>query len=298
MPALMRSGSWALPLREISSLACRSAGAGQELLAVGDEAFVLVAAALDAQEAPARPRWIDLGPLLPAEITAAAEGSEWEGVASDGQGNVYVLQEGPARVMGFDPTLERHTATIQLTVDKHEPGFGEQWDGDPNKRAETLVLLTDGHLLVIKQRKPIRFIEFGPANAEPLGLSEGTFLRGDAAFLPDPADVEYTVLASWGVDDETKQSFESVNDASVTADGKLYVLSSRSRRIGRVEVPVGPGEARIAIRPVWDLPDGLPGETPKDRPEGFVLPGGNEAFVAVDTKELVPNLVRVGPLGG
>ena len=53
---------------------------------------------------------------------------------------------------------------------------------DPNARAEGLLLLTSGHILVAKQMSPVYLIEFGPDGDEPVGVGDDSVLPPDRAF--------------------------------------------------------------------------------------------------------------------
>lgn len=291
MGRLETRSSTALPIGEISALATRRREGGLELLAVGDEDFGVVAADLAEDGSVGEVRRHEVGLRLPAELVAGDRGSEYEGVAADGEGNVFLLQEGPARVLALTPDLRGLRATLQLVVEPSEPGFGERWQRDENRRGEALLLLRAGHLLVAKQRDPVVLIEFGPRGDAPHGLGEG-FLAADEPFaLAGAEGGELAVLASWTLDEESGELLESVNDLSLGPDGRLYLLSSKSERLGRLERP-SPGADRARIDADWALPKRLPGGD-EAHAEGLALLPGGELVVAVDTKLAGDNLLAL-----
>ena len=163
MAALRLEARTALPLTEISAFALRQGEAGTELIAVGDDDFGVLCVPLSDDGQLGESKRCDLWRKLPMDVVASSDGSQFEGVACDGDGHVLVLQEGPARVLVLSRRLDTLLHTIRLIVDPDEPDFGEKWHDDDNARGEGMVLLRDGHLLIAKQRKPIRLIEFGPA---------------------------------------------------------------------------------------------------------------------------------------
>jgi len=61
----------------------------------------------------------------------------------------FVLQEGTDRILVFDASLATLDGTITLSVPIDQPDFGAEWHKDPNSRGEGLLLLRNGHLLVL-----------------------------------------------------------------------------------------------------------------------------------------------------
>jgi hypothetical protein len=293
MTRLASEDTWALPLKELSALALRRLPSrARELIAVSDDDYTVVSAKLSDDDEPAQAVSHPLAEQLPHTVTDATEGSEFEGVACDSGGLVFVLQEGPARVLVLSPDFRALRQTIQLRVSPDEPGFGAEWHDEPNKRGEGLLLMRNGHLLVVKQRKPVRFIEFGPAS-EPGGIESQSLLGPDRRFdLPQGEQADFDVLASWPLHDDCRDRFESINDLAVGDDGRLYVLSSKSRRIGRVEPHVGIDEDSVRLSDEWDLPERLPGGG-KGKPEGLTILDGLRPLVSIDTKKSGDNLVRL-----
>jgi hypothetical protein len=293
--ALHLESRTALPLIEISAFALREGEHGTELIAVADDDFGVLCVPFSDDGGFGECDRHELLRTLPTDVVAESDGSEFEGVACDGEGLVLLLQEGPARVLVLSRGLDRLLHTIHLSVPPDEPEFGESWNDDANARGEGILLLRHGHLLIAKQRKPIRLIEFGPSGDDPLGLSPDTVLPANAPFElpPSGGEAEFAVLASWGLakgDDEDE--FESVNDMACDTEGRLFVLSSRSRRIGCIEETLRADEERAKLARVWDLPAGTPGGA-DDRPEALALPFPGAALIGVDTKRPGDNLAFI-----
>jgi hypothetical protein len=184
-------------------------------------------------------------------------------------------------------------AVIALVVEDDDAEWKEHWLEHPNSRGEALVLLRDGHVLVIKQKDPLRLIEFGPAGSTPLGLGAARFLAPDAGFeIERGARAEYAPLESWELDVGQHGPVESINDAAV-ADGELYVISRASRRVARLRSEVEPSDEAVRVEASWTLPADVA------EPEGLVLLEGLVPIVADDRPERDPardNVFLLEPL--
>lgn len=293
--ALSLESRTALPLTEISAFGLRRGEEGTELIAVADDDFGVLRVPLGDDGGLGEVDRCELWRTLPLDLVADSDGSEFEGVACDGEGRVLLLQEGPERVLVLSAGLDRLLQSIRLVVEPDEPEFGTRWHADDNARGEAMLLLRDGHLLIAKQRKPIRLIEFGPPGDDPLGISPDTMQPAGAPFAVPTGDTEvsYAVLASWGLaDGELEDDFESINDMATDAEGRLFVLSSRSRRIACIEERLPPAGDRARFAAVWDLPDGTPGGE-DERPEALALPAAGDALIGVDTKVPGDNVALV-----
>jgi hypothetical protein len=196
---------------------------------------------------------VELGALVRGPTPEPDEGSQWEAVTADASGRVFVLEEHPGHVFVFAPALDALVAALAHEM-PDEDGWQRAWAEDKNRRGEGFALLKGGHALVAKQKKP-RLIEFGPHGHEPAGLSPDTLLSAGEAF--EIAGAELSPLASWGLGDADAERFENVCDAAVSDQGALYLVSSKSRRIARVE-PAAPSDYHAALIDFADLPREIP----------------------------------------
>jgi hypothetical protein len=193
--------------------------------------------------------------------------------------------------------LER---VLRLVVDPAHEEIHRAWAADDNARGEGLLLLREGHLVVAKQKDPVALLEFGPEGAAALGVSQDTLLGpGDNFALPGEDDermfLPYTFLHAWPLHGE---HLKSINDLAVGPDGALHCLSAASRRIGRIEGRLAPGEHRLHQEETWDRAcDLLEGEGGEDRKaEGLVFLPDGTPLVALDTKLSGDNLLVLEPL--
>lgn len=269
MPECELKKRFRLDLEEVSALCARPhADGGAELLAVGDEDFAVVAATLvgDGLEDARR---TELGDSLDDDVRHRNSGSEWEAVAADGEGRVFVVSESSAEVVVLSPDLKSQVHTIELDVHMGPDRRARQLLGDENAGPEGIVLLADGHLLVAKQRDPILLIEFGPD--DPVARDERTKL------VP---------LRSWRLREDDEEEVESVNDLALDGQGRLHAVSSRSRCIYELRLDTDEDKVRIAQR--WHLPDEIePGR--KRRAEGLAFDGQDRPVVAIDSRQLDEN---------
>src|SRR4051812_42800177 len=104
MTVLGTQQQWALPLLELSSLCVSRAGASR-VLGVGDEAFAVMQASIANVGIATPGEATPLDGVLAAEELASPDGSEFEGVSLDDDGNVYILREGPSVVLVLDAGL-------------------------------------------------------------------------------------------------------------------------------------------------------------------------------------------------
>ena len=280
-----------LPLEELSGLSVRRTEeySHGELLAVGDERFVVVTAELTPY-GPQEPHPQELGRRVAPENGGVSEESEWEGIDADGEGRVFVLQESTGRIFVLSPDLDRLVHTIHL-----EPQGGPEAEAsdllkDPRAGPEALLLLEDGHLLVVKQRAPVRFIEFGPsAEEKPRGLLPDSYLADRRPFSVSAGDrTALRPVRSWTLPEKDEHIAKSVNDVAVDDRGELHIISSESSCIYRLE-KVRPDEDRVRVTDRWLLPDELK-LSDERKAEGLAFDRLGSPVVAVDAKDDEDNL--------
>jgi hypothetical protein len=267
MCALAIDASARLDCHELSSLCL---GRGGELLGVGDASFRIARG--------------ELGPLRGGARSASLrklvedrsdERSQWEGIAVDAVGHVFVLQEHagrdrPSHVFVFPPDLDALVGVVELHVPEGDEHWRRSWRADPNARGEAVLLLGHGHLLVVKQAEPIRLIEFGPPDEQPLGLGPAQ-LAGAPFVSGRPSVVRYEPLGSWKLEPGDEPPLESVNDATVWEDS-LYVVSRRSRRVARLRLE----SDALVVAQSWKLPKAI------ENPEGLAILADASPVVADD----------------
>lgn len=270
--------AWDLRIDEVSGLGRRRnpATGRTELLAVGDRGTAV--ATIPADEAGRLPRAgkhrraADRFRVrgLPAALGGADGQSDWEGVAGDADGRIFILREAGATVLVVSPTFE-YERSIQL-----------RWDGRGEESLESLLLLADGHLLSASQGTPLRLLEFAAPGERALGLGPSAALPADQV-MQLPRSSELHCVASWDI---SSAPARSANDLA-TAGDHLFVLSSASRCIVRLRLP-SPGSGRLGsdrLEPdgVRHLPEEL-ASSRDEKPEGLLVDSRLGILVGVDRR--------------
>ncbi len=270
--------AYTLPMRELSGLARRATtDGGFELLTIGDAADAIGLVRLPEH---------DGGPVAFAHADLAglrrAEGApQWEAIMTDRVGQVAVLQERPGGVAFLSPQLDRLLGTLRFDITERDvPG----WDRDENSRGEGLLLLANGHFLLVKEKRPPLLIELGPAG-KPAGGVDIDLLREGTLTVPTPG-ATFSPLAVWRFDEDT---LRDVSDIAVSSSGRLYVLSDEERAIAELQLPLVPGTELVVSR-TWKLPKRI------TKPEGFVVLDGEIPVVVSDAGQGEENLFVLEPL--
>ena len=267
-------------LREISGLCVRRAERGLQVLAIGDEEFAVVVLDVDDGAVGHRMRRVDVRAIC-AGLGKKRGGSQWEAVAADGEGRVLVLQENPGTVFVLSPSLDAVSATVAL-----EPGdsnLARDWEEDENSRGEGMVVLSNGHLLIVKEKRPALLVEFGPDGAAPAGVRPDVLVP--APFVPR-VDA-FVPLAAWAIDDGP----EDLSDAAVSPDGHLYLLSDADRCLLQLIPDLRPAAGAVRASARWDLPKKI------KKPEGLAFLPDGSPVVACDRDDDGVALFVLEPIG-
>jgi hypothetical protein len=280
--------NWRVDLEEVSALCVRRAsGNRQELVAVGDEDFVIHTAVLQGDSLRHRRRE-SVRDVLPVKVSKGGDGSEWEAVAADGAGRIFALRESTATVFVFSPSLAELEHTIRLDVEGSDDVHARRLLDDPNAGPEGMLLLEGGHLLAVKQRDPIVVIEFGPRDEPQKGLSGDAYLPVDRSFeLSDGSRTTLHPLASWELDAGAEATVESANDLALDDRARLHAVSSKSRCIYELD-PADARSGRLSIAHLWQLPGELQAGNDR-RAEGLTFDDQGRPLVAIDVKDRKEN---------
>ena len=215
-----------LQLDQVSALCVRRDGDGaEELVAVGDEDFAVLTAALDGGRLTAQ-ETANVGDALDDPPGK----SDWEAVATDATGRVFAIAESSADVIVLSRSLQRQLHRIVLKPEEGPDRRARKLLEGDNRGPEGFLLRAGGHLLVVKQRKPILLIEFGPRQDRVRGLGAAARLGPESEFELSPGDeTELFPLHSWELSDE--EAVGSANDLAIDTGGRLYAISSRTHCI-------------------------------------------------------------------
>lgn len=267
-----------LPVREASALAVLRRGDKEHLVAVGDrDASLALSELRDGR--PQEWRVVDMAPAFEA---VDADGTQLEAVASDAQGHLLLAQEDPSRVFVLDLDSKAITHVLDLDASTNEE-LHEVWERDDNSKVESIVPGPGGHLLVVKEKKPICIAMFAPAATSPAKLVDLHTVPGDWAGGLEPGSGSLQAVGSWPAG-KSVQRLGDISDATIGPDGALYLLSDQSAAIARLAELPEPGE-KIKAAEVWEI-EGWP-----DKCEGIAFDSQGYCYVAVDSPKAEKNLL-------
>jgi uncharacterized protein YjiK len=257
-----------LPIAEVSGLGqrARGRGRGDELLAVGDASAILVTFDLDRRGRPTSVSTHDLSSVV------GGGARQWEGVAGDGDGRVFLLSETARSIVVVDRDLARvvHTMTFR---------------GIENP--EGLVLLANGHVLVAEEKEPAGVVELAPGSQAAAGYSAALALGRRAFALPQGATSELAIVKRWRWKDRDAASLGDVSELAVDAQGRLVLLGDQKRQVVRVERDLSPDEDRLDVKAVLRLGNDV------DKPEGLLFAGGFLLVASDEPRAAKPSLFTV-----
>lgn len=287
-----------IPLREVSGLTLvRTRDGAAHVAAVGDRgAEVALASVVDGALTD---DWVTRE--LPAQRTAdvGAAPDQLEAVAADGAGGVLVVQEWPNRGLYLAAGHAQVAARIDLVMPgahdhRDEPGLGrlrESWSDPEGSHTEGVVLLRDGHLLVVKEKDPSALIEFGPRGATAAGFGSDRWLGPGQAWLTEEGDLELVALAAWYPERSLADECPDFSDAELTGAG-LAVLSDQGSAIAllpRRAPAADPFDGRFGAEVVLRV------KKVADKPEGIAALPGGDLLIACDRKSKTKRNLFVVP---
>ena len=230
-----------VPLREVSGICLRRSGNGRmSLIAVGDRAAKIAWFSLSHNDR-GRIEWHTSSIAKLAGSELPKHDPQIEAVCADGAGRILLLQETPSRVEFIDPKASEVVASIDLAVEGHDEIAGA-WSDPKGSRGEGAVLLPGGHLLVVKEKKPAAFIEFGPPHSQSRGLVRGGALADGQRWPIKKGHHRFVALAIWRPGKTLAKTCADFSDLEIGPDGYLYLLSDKSSTIARLDdLPAGGG---------------------------------------------------------
>jgi hypothetical protein len=263
-----------IPVPEVSGLCALDGEGPVALVALGDDRVSMAIAQVD-----------DSGGLGAWQVVTADDVgatrqerfTQLESVALDGAGRAWVLTEGTSLLAGVD--LEARAPVAVLALDTSTiPALHATWTPDDASRAEGLVLLVDGHVLVAKEKDPAGLVELGPRGDSALGVSDDTLLPARDAF--EVTGEQLVALAWWPWHDV---ALDDLSDLAVDRSGALWVLSDQSRALARIALPLVPDQPPQLVE-VLRLPKKIA------KPEGLAFLPSELVAVADDRHDDADNL--------
>lgn len=268
-----------MPIAEVSGLGKRTLGGKTQYLAVGDARTTLVTFDVDTSGKASKITSHSLDALF------GRGASQWEAVAGDSSGAVFIMNEASDKITVLDSGLGRITHTIQLSVPEGH-ALSKAWKRDPNSHAEGMVLLSNGHILAVKEKDPVALIEFAPEGEDAAGY-DTTFALGNAAFkLPRGGSSKMVAAKHWVLKSSDVNQVSDVSELALDVDGRLLLLTDQGRAIVRVERGLRVDEDKMDLKSFHKLPSSV------DKPEGLVM-AGSTPMVAIDAREAGDTLFSI-----
>lgn len=269
---------------ELSGLAWRKdpETGKRDLIAVGDRNHALYL--IDWENRKYRSnievKKIGLDFLKPEDLE---EQSEWESVFSDSTGRVFIISESPAKILVISNDFTKLDHVVELS----------QGTGDDNQGYEGLLLLSNGHILAVKEKEPIQIIEYGPKNSKAQGYTTKFNIERNGMFPinKEPLRQQYFPLKKWSAEEGLAKLMGDTSGINVDINGNLYLLSDEERLIVKIGSSLSPKEETFAMVEKRTFPSAL------KRPEGMVIDNNNQVLIAIDKKKpKKPNLFLYSPI--
>lgn len=263
-----------IPIKELSGLT----RCGDKIFAVGDRDPLLV---------EWKPATSQTDPDFKLhKITGLPSDSQWEAVACDDNGRVYVLRENPPTIFALDLEKKAIHQKIDLAVDRQN---FPQWYADPNSQGEGLVVLSAKgelpHFLVLKEKLPTMLIEFGPqGQPSRIGQLSATAAQKKPltqALVPNPASFTYVPIARWDI--KFPVPIDDLSDLERNEAGHLLAISDQQPFILRLHPPDKQKSTTFIAEILWRLPTGI------KHTEGLAWDAKAGLLVGVDKKKTKDN---------
>lgn len=305
---------YTIPIAELSGLtmAINSAKKTQgeiSLYAVGDASYEVAHIRIDTSPSDAGVKPVihlyDLQGIISSQ--RANDASQWEAVATDGNGTACMLNETSSELSCFDPSFQNIRGNFTLDVSSIS-NLDLTWEERPNSRGEGMILMKKGHVLILKEKKPSMLIEFGPDGDLPMGYDTTTFLNVGDTFTglnvdksklsgrlnqPIPSPTRLVALKIWQFSKPLSKLAKDASEITVGPDKRVYLLSQESSILCRLEKTLKPNEDKVTIDhdACWKLPAEI------DKAEGIVIDELMNPWIGIDINDTSkPNLFRLSPI--
>jgi hypothetical protein len=287
-----------VPIAELSGLAIlhsstkatgtADTGGNISLFAIGDASYEIASFRINRSSEDASSHVENVAPILGKHTK---DTSQWEAVATDSLDILCMLSETRSEVSCVDLSLKEVRGTFKLDVSDIR-NLERAWQDHPNSRGEGLILMKNGHALVLKEKQPSMLVEFGPPGDAPLGFGPDTFLAAGEAFTLSRSS-HWAALKTWEFSDHLAELARDASEITLGPDGRVYLLSQESATLIRLEKTLKPDEDKVNVdrNAYWKLPAGI------EKAEGLIIDAEMHPWIGIDIKQKdKPNLFRLSPL--
>ena len=200
------------------------------------------------------------------------------------------------------------TAIKEVTLDVTSfAELKELWEKDSNSRGEGMLLLQNGHVVILKEKKPSLLIEFGPKDATAQGWNPDLFLKKDSVFLQEDKlkSIPETLVALhyWAFDESVEKSMSDMSEIAIGPDSYVYILSEASKVIARIHhtLPVqqekgkGLNKTKVSFQYLWQLPVEM--NQKEQKAEGLSFDANGNPRIGLDLEnQNAPNVFKLQKL--
>ena len=216
----------------------------------------------------------------------------FESIASDDSGRLFLLHEDRSQVFITDRKLEKIEFSIKLKISK-QMNKELRWDEKKNSGPEGITLLRNGNILIAKEKKPQRLVEFSRGQSSAFGYETKLSLENGGVFPVENLDSEntYYSVSAWKKDKGFKNLFKDVSGININKDNRLFLLSDKNHMIVDIGNSLKVNNSKVQIKKVFKLPSDF------KKAEGMVIDNNNNVIIGVDTKSsTIDNLFVLTPL--
>jgi hypothetical protein len=295
-----------VPIAELSGLAIlhsstkatgtADTGGNISLFAIGDASYEIASFRINRSSEDASSHVENVAPILGKHTK---DTSQWEAIATDSLDTLCMLSETRSEVSCVDLSLKEVRGTFKLDVSDIR-NLERAWQDHPNSRGEGMILMKNGHALVLKEKQPSMLIEFGPKGDSPMGYGPDTFLEHGEAFAmrqskpqSNPQSNIWVALKAWEFSDRLGELARDASEITLGPDGRVYLLSQESSTLIRLEKTLKASEDKITVDhdAYWKLPRGI------EKAEGLVIDAEMHPWIGIDIKQKdKTNLFRLSPI--
>lgn len=199
-------------------------------------------------------------------------GGQWESINCGNSGKAFMLQEDPSRIVIVNSELTQILGEIELS-DATDIKAELMWNNDSNSKGEGLIFAKNGNILISKEKKPFRLVEFSPLASSKEKGSE--------------RKLDKTLFAKryWKFDNSASEKLKDVSSLSYGPDKTIYLLSDKSNAIAKVGKSLPSDSNIIKVKNIYGLPSDI------KKAEALLFDPQGRPIVGIDSKKLNrPNL--------
>lgn len=281
--------SYKLPIKEISGL-CWVKGSdktNQKIAIIADDDDHVYILDWARRSKSLELKKIDLNKLAGKKFNGG-----WESIASDKTGRIFIQQEEEGNIVVLSPDLDKITHQIKLHITSNL-NKDIQWGKQKNSAGEGMLLLENGHILITKEKKPFRLIEFSANKSSSNGYNKTMSLMTNNPFPLPIKDGEHTYYSTkaWKLQSADEKKIKDVSEISLNSEGEIFLLSDKSHLVAHIESNLKTSQNELQIKKIYSLPSSF------NKAEGMVIDSKGRPIIAIDQKSVnKDNLFLLSPL--